>query len=753
MKRTIRNRKTPLVAVAKLCALTLALSWSVQCATAADKWITFAPAGTSPASVQGEPYLADSLFGRLMGARSAPVAMPNVTEPFVAPRPSSTERRPAKRFFFDLNGYAPREREPFEFISFDAISLPTPLRSAVRFGWWQVARDGAVSKVGEYQDLDSSPFWDINQLRSDGRQTLDLYGTGLDNESSNAGLYFYTPKHTADVRYQRFLHRLDHDPLTNIPPPSSGAEIVSQDLNIGEDYAVRIQDFKTSFRGKFSKDIKYRLNVWLRRKQGERQAMGTQHGAPGWTDCTTCHVVTQRQTIDWTTASIEPIIETHVGPVKIQYSRPMRSFNQNDGIVTRSYGNFHGYDYVGDFPYAVVPDTISQTDRLRLSFNLPADSSIYTQIYRGDTLNQVRDTRRTFDGFDVRLANTYYRKVTINAFARAGRQSNQWPSFLVPPEGDAVTVSTAIIPPYGLKQPIDYTRAAAGASLRWRPFLNRAFAHGLTFNVGGEYGMTRRSYAQYSVQSPPSIIDQDETPYISYSAGTTMKWHPRFDTFVRYNGRAISNPLFAVNLYSGETNTNLPEREDLVRFGGTWVAADNLIASASVGIENRENRSTVANFVEDSYPMNFTLWYSPRPAWSISAGYGYYSNWIDQDIYFPSDDPLTAPLDRRQWNYGGRAEVLNLTNSYQWSKSITLTAALQYVWTLDAFDPLAPWPDLPSYSMVAVDKTRYSGGVDWYANERISAYMRYIYEEYEDRQLAYLSGSAHMFLGGVTAYY
>ena len=427
----------------------------------------------------------------------------------------------------------------------------------------------------------------------------------------------------------------------------------------------------------------------------------------------------------------------------------MRSFSQNDGVVLRSYGGFHGYDYAGNFPYAVVPDTLSQMDRLRLSANLPGRTSVYSSIHRGDTRNQVRDTRRDYYGFDIRVTNRYTRGLTLNAFTRYNRQQNQLPPFLVPPEGDAVSVPTSIIPPYGLRHPIDYARIAAGADSTWRPFVTSRVA----FTVGGEVGQIKRSYADYVIQDPPEIVQQGSTPYTSYSAGTTTKWHPRFDTYVRYKGRQISRPLFGVNLYSGQRNTNLPEREDLVQFGGTWAAADNLITCASIGIENREHSSENANFVEDNYPITFTLWYAPNPRWSISSGYGYYSNWIDQDIYFPSDDPLANPLDRREWNYGGRGQLLSLGNSYRWSENVTLTGNIQYVWASDAFDPLEPWPDLPAYSDVNVNTTRYGGGVDWIASERVSAYLRYVYEDYSDRSLAYVSGSAHMFLGGFTGVY
>ncbi len=495
-------------------------------------------------------------------------------------------------------------------------------------------------------------------------------------------------------------------------------------------------------------------HLWLRRKKGERQAIGTQHGFPGETDCLACHVQNQRQEIDWLSVRLEPIIEARFGPITLQYSRPMRSFTENDQEVTRTYGGFHAYpDYSGEFAYNVVPDTLAQMDRLRVGADLPVGTRVYGSVHHGDTRNQSRDTRRRYYGFDARLTNIYFEKLTFNGFVRFNRQLNQLPPFLVPPEDEATTVPTAIVPPYGLRHPIDYFRSTAGGDVRWHPFRHRGFAGGLVLSAGGEYGWIKRSYAEYVVQQPDEVIDQDNTGYTSYFAGATMRWHPRFDTFVRYRQRSIARPLFGIDLYSGETNTNRPEHEDVVRFGGTYLVAANLTASASIGIENREHHSDIADFDEDNYPITFTVWYAPTQAWSLSGGYGYYTNWIDQDIYFPSDDPDSAPLDRRQWNYGGRAQVLSFGASYAWLKSVTLSGGLQYVWALDAFDPLAPWPDLPAYSDVIVNLTRYTGGLDWYANDRVSAYMRYVYEDYEDSSVTYLSGNAHMFLGGLTAYY
>ena len=333
------------------------------------------------------------------------------------------------------------------------------------------------------------------------------------------------------------------------------------------------------------------------------------------------------------------------------------------------------------------------------------------------------------------------------------RQLNELPPFYVDPEGTAVVTNTSIVPPYGLRHPIDYLSLSTGMNATWRPFRDAGVARGLRLNSGVEYGSLSRSYAVYQSQNPPDLFDEGRTVYISYSAGANMKWSQGLDTFVRYRGRHTQNPLYGVDQYAGITNTNRPDQEDLVEIGGTWFPLANLMASASVGLENRQNHSATADFVEDNYPMTFTAWYAPLPSWSLSAGYGYYTNWIDQYIYFPSDDPNAEALDRSQWNYGGRAQVLSFGASHVYSEQLTVSAGLEYVWARNRFDPLAQWPDLPDYSQVIVNKTRYTAGIDWAANNHISAYARYIYQDYSDISSPRISGISHMFLAGLTGYY
>ncbi len=207
---------------------------------------------------------------------------------------------------------------------------------AIRFGWWGVGTDGSPVKVGEYQGLSSSPFWDLDGVWTNRSRTLDFTLSGLDNDTNDALGYFYGPRLAAKFEYQRFLHRLDHVPLAgfdiNSGPPGPTDKVVTDDLNVGEDYAIRVQQLDASVKGQLTKDLKWRVNLWGMRKSGERQANAMAHcfnvNPPPATADYTCHVLSQRQSIDWTTIEIEPVLEANLGNAVVEYSRTMRAFGQ-----------------------------------------------------------------------------------------------------------------------------------------------------------------------------------------------------------------------------------------------------------------------------------------------------------------------------------------------------------------------------------------------------------------------------------------
>ncbi|HUT12515.1 MAG TPA: hypothetical protein VMY42_18600 [Thermoguttaceae bacterium] len=193
-------------------------------------------------------------------------------------------------------------------------------------------------------------------ISSDGNRTADVFVSGTESESTQVGLDYFGPTVSADIDYQRFIHRLDHDLLDNFPgalgDPAPGNYIGRHDDDFaGQNYAMRIQKFEANFKGDPTDNIKWGLNVWGMRKHGEREALAFGHMCGAGP----CHVRSNRQTIDWLTMEIEPVIQAKIGPVAVEFSRSTDSFvrykmRQNNNPL---YGFSDAVEEDGTFPQAL----------------------------------------------------------------------------------------------------------------------------------------------------------------------------------------------------------------------------------------------------------------------------------------------------------------------------------------------------------------------------------------------------------------
>ncbi len=233
--------------------------------------------------------------------------------------------------------------------------------AAVRFGWWSVNSEGSQVKTGEFQDLKSSPFWDADTISSNGIRTLNVVLSGLDQEANDAHVQYYGPEGTGNLDFERYFRQLDHKPLSgldlppgNVPPATPDGNVITNDLNVGQDYAIRVDELDAKAHGKLMDNVTWRMDVWSQRKFGERQENATAHcfnfNAPAAAGATgnVCHVLSQSQSIDWKTVEVKPAIEAKFDNVTVEYSRTMRSFGADDSIVTRDYTHFNGFSPAND---------------------------------------------------------------------------------------------------------------------------------------------------------------------------------------------------------------------------------------------------------------------------------------------------------------------------------------------------------------------------------------------------------------------
>lgn len=700
-------------------------------------------------------------------------------------------------------------------------------QTVLRGGWWTTDVQGSPVMIGEYQDLEASPFWELDHLGTDGARSMDVSFVGTDNETTQAGWDYAGLGLRADVEYDRFIHALSPDRLANFPQPVAdpanpgsylpvSGELIAEDLNVGEDYAIRVQQLKANFQGDLTDKLRWRLNVWGLRKEGERQVTAL-------ADCfdhqqiagetRQCHVLSRRQRIDWLTTELEPGLEGKWGAVTVSYSRPMRSFNQNDQPLTRLYNSYPpihngesmppqlGSEAFPDgafYPYAIVPENLTQIDKLKIGIDITEKTRLYGLLYYGSTENRHRNFERDFGGFDVRLTDRPLENLKWTSYAKLNYETNQLPSVLISGEqltfdrydeteiectwsdsrqyggcGCAPVVVPCVVGEDGvpdffasdaLVPLIDYTRTTAGVNGRWTPFRGeRTGRRGLALYGRYEYRLLHRENAVFEGTLAPAVVadfEQPDTGSHIVHVGISKNWSRAYETFVRGTTRYDSQPLYGVRGSNGTTNSSLPIHTDLVELGGTWSPAAYFFANVTFGLQNRFQHSAVADFDEDSYPLTVSAWYAPTCAMSFSAGYAYLTNWIQQAITLGDDFDNGAPYApvTRNWDYGGRSEVWSLGSTYAWTRRLTLRGNLQYVQGRNeiastVFDEPYVWPEIAAVARDEMDAIRLSTGFDYCLPPSATSYFRYSYLDYDDNVQPARDGAAHLFLAGLSGRY
>jgi predicted porin len=700
---------------------------------------------------------------------------------------------------------------------------PCPVWSETElgFGYWGSHTTGSPVKTGEYQDLSASPFYNVDTLRSDGCRTLNFSMTGTDEETNAASLNYFGPAVEANIEYQRFVHNYGHDNLGQFTDSGSTAAstqpLIRQDLNTGEDYAIRVQEFKESFKARLTDDIKVRLDVWGIYKEGERQADSTQEcyhyqtaGNPPTGGGSHCHILSQMQHIDWQTTEVKPVVEWNLGPVVIEYSRPMRTFNQSDQTVERYYA-FEGFP-ASYSPYSLVPDNTTQIDQLKLSAEVNDCNRLYTFFYTGNTRSEGEGVQpggtiidevnnRRMNGADVRWTNTAIDNLTITPYARYVKEINDF--------SDSADTTF----------PVNYERSQVGVRSQWRPFGGGFGLGGLAISSEYEHGDLHRANLDFPQDSINADLDEEHTISNIFSIGPSVRWSPCLNTYLKYKYYNSDDALYGVAYHSSSygqpfgdtfeytaqsTNTALPEHDNIVELGGTWLPSNNFMLNGWVGIDAQsqsEGQLVISNsgtppptttpvvtktpltFKSDNYPCGFNGSYQAGDQWTLNFGAAYYTNWIDQDQVFgpgsthgfgspPAATEYGALVNRIA--YGGRAGVLNLGFTYRFSPRLRFIGQGEYVHGIDSAYQLSGDPNFPATNSSTaqipgiyrddVVITRVSAGVDYQLSKRWSTYFRYVFFDYQDSadkaQLAAsttpvdglpLSGTSNLFLGGVNA--
>ncbi|MFO0969842.1 MAG: hypothetical protein U0793_30160 [Gemmataceae bacterium] len=684
-----------------------------------------------------------------------------------------------------------------------------PGDTQVGLGAWLSSHSGHVTKTGEYQGVSPSPFWVVDGLYSNGFRTLGIYGNQTDNESNQAGLHYFQPGLFADVEYQRFIHRLEHVPLTNFTPSNAitdktnfpaNSTVLGRDRNVGEDYAIRVEELQSSTGWKVNDNLRVRVDFWQMRKFGDRQENAAAHcfvAAKGGS--ANCHVLSQSQHIDWTTSEVTPRVEARLGIMTLEYSRPMRQFSNNDQVIVRDYNNGvlgvptnKGGMIWGTYPYADVPATLTQIDRLKLALDLGNTRQFYAFGYIGNTDNRDRDVRRDFNGYDLRFTDWTLPRTSFTLYARRYHQTGDRPeSFLA--DGSETQFLTPAKANAEIRTPIEYDRETGGLKGNWRPDFAASWCRDVIFTAGYEYDYLARQNAIWQtpfLSSPGSpagsqevgIYSQDDTLTQTLFVGARKPW-ASFDAFVRYKVLFVSNPLYGFRELSNVLNTILPQTQHIVEFGGGWYPSESFSITVQQDIEvgqtyhnnSGEAAGNIVNFNEQTYATTVTACYAPTRRVSTIASVSVFANWINQNLFLGDDyvdpdlppPPASAkmPLATQPAYFAGTSELVNFYVNYRLTDTTRLTLGAQFVHGSNqlsttanpsfAFPPALStsepkgalsFADLGPLSSTRVDTAKFTAGIGWRLRPRTTLSLNYDFFYYHDEFNAANNGTLH-FIG------
>lgn len=665
------------------------------------------------------------------------------------------------------------------------------------FGWWGVQQKGNPWVVGQWQDTRSSPFWDFDGLQTDGNRTFNYFATGTDNESTHARLEYYGPQAQAVIDFNRFPHAQEHENFNNmiasamIPGtgPGSGQPVIAQDTNIGENYAIRVDQFEAKYKqilmGQANSDawLKGTINIWDQREFGDRQSNNTVHCFTAQAgQQKSCHVLSQKQSIDWNTFEVTPGLEAQYGKLNIQLTNTLRVFSANDQTLLGVYPDGGGNILLGVFPYAQVPDSVYDMTKLKIGYDLNDCNRLYGFGYFGIVDDSTRDVQREMGGFDFRWTNTAYQGLNFTTYAKNYNQSGERPPFLLPDEKQGLTLARANA---GIRTPVGFNDYKFGERFNWRPWAgcgSESLLGRLSITGGYEYDHLIRVNENWSQPfNPPGTLPGINTPLLlqpntdtqAFNIGVQTPWTDAIHTYARYKLRFIQNDLVGFRQTNGAVNSSRPDTVNGFEFGSDWFPSPCYGASFNQTIDLTSRKGgpipigsppvtqgtfpgDILDFNEDSYATSLMAWCKPMDKLTLTANAGYFANRTNQNItigddYFLPGDPLPlfSPLTGR-WSYSGDAVVLGCSANYWFTCTVRFTADYEISDGRNQITNSDGFANLGTFSTVRNIMQQVRVGVDWRPRDRVTTFLRYQYMNFDDLADSTNSGTMNMVLGGMT---
>ncbi len=316
--------------------------------------------------------------------------------------------------------------------------------------------DDYKGRVGEFESLTNNPKPYVEAIVEGGKKGIAVSGYAHywddDEQMYGADLDFRRYFRT-DFEYNKFMHRLDHDPLVNIT--GDLGKVIKDDYDPNHDYIINHTEIKSHTQVIFPNipSLKVDFNYRGEMRRGHRQAIA-------FSMCARCHVMGYGKSINQSTDDYSVklthrnksftvaynffyrIFREHEPPPVADYVQsgdydpaqyiPKLLTWENENVDTygtnrvlypiyKAYevdGNWKSDASMGRLPFDAVPTVKKLRNSLKVRADLPYKTMVYIAGAYSTTSNKDNGADQQFASYDLRFSNHFLKPLNFTGFFR-----------------------------------------------------------------------------------------------------------------------------------------------------------------------------------------------------------------------------------------------------------------------------------------------------------------------------------------------
>jgi hypothetical protein len=440
--------------------------------------------------------------------------------------------------------------------------------------------EDSLHRAAEYLAFEANPYFGIHWTTSpfdDAIFELDLERWDASEFGGRMAIDLErTIRLTATA--DALVHRLDHDPLSNLQAVSDIKVVRSTDLEQGAEYQIRhkLYEIEADFQPPQTKWFSFKAGYREQLREGRKQSLHSSH-------CTSCHTVSQGRVVDQATRDGVFGVQFKTGLIQLVYEVLSRTFGERGGQPEGPYETPYRPATPGSAPdpnvlitpfndrllfpipgtdpdtatapYDRVPEVRRTAHLLKFKTATGDAGSLNLTLLKSDTENLYTNLEYGFEGFRGLYTWRPAEKLRINFIAQRDKIEND-PVYVNLPElwgsGPFVTTYTGFLDPLTFEQ---WRQAVDDPLLNFTDFVRNSSLDRTEDRLGVDAFWRPMRYGTFRARYSYRNTDRDNVILIDGTGETTshelkLGWNQRIAKRLRWNNslvfKNIDNPYASV---------------------------------------------------------------------------------------------------------------------------------------------------------------------------------------------------------------